>query len=84
MLEKGLPVPMDAQTLAEFLKLNPHIGAESRDDEKCKAFLGEFGMLELFTRVLAASMREAVGEDGVAFTAGKYDECNYTGATRRA
>lgn len=50
MLEKGLPVPMDAQTLAEFLKLNPHIGAESRDDEKCKAFLGEFGMLELFIR----------------------------------
>ncbi len=41
---------MDAQTLAEFLKLNPQVGAESSDDAKCKAFLGELGMLELFTR----------------------------------
>ncbi len=50
LIRNGLSVPMDAQTLAEFLKLNPHMGAESRDDAKCKALLGELGMLELFKR----------------------------------
>jgi hypothetical protein len=50
LVRNGLAIPMDAQTLAEFLKLNPHMAAESRDNAKCKAFLGELGMLELFTR----------------------------------
>jgi hypothetical protein len=50
MLSGRLSIPMDAQTLAEFLRLNPHVAAESRDDAKCKAFMGELGMLDLFTR----------------------------------
>lgn len=38
------------QSLVAFLELHPDIGAESRDDAKCKALLGAFGMLDLFTR----------------------------------
>ena len=41
---------MDAQNLMEFLKVNPSVAAESRDDARCKALLGELGMLELFPR----------------------------------
>lgn len=50
MLRGRLSIPMNAQRLAEFLKLNPHMAAQSRDDAKCKAFMGELGMLEHFTR----------------------------------
>jgi len=41
---------MDAQSLAEFLKLNPQIAAESRDDAKCKVLFGELGMLDFFSK----------------------------------
>jgi hypothetical protein len=43
-------VPMNAQTLEEFLPLNPDVTVESKDDAKCKAFLGGLGILEHFTR----------------------------------
>jgi hypothetical protein len=46
----GFSDPMEAQTLDEFLKLNPHVATEFGDDAKCKALLGELGMLEHFTR----------------------------------
>jgi hypothetical protein len=50
MLRMGFPNPMEAQTLDEFLKLNPQLAIESSEDAKCKALLGELGMLEHFTR----------------------------------
>lgn len=50
MLRLDLSFSMNAQTLAEFLEPNPHVGVEFRADAKCKVFLGELGMLELFTR----------------------------------
>ena len=50
MPRMGFSDPMEAQTLDEFLKLNPHVATEFGDDAKCKALLGELGMLEHFTR----------------------------------
>ena len=43
-------IPLGVQDLSEFLKLNPDVGAQSKDDAKCKVLLGELGMLELFRR----------------------------------
>jgi hypothetical protein len=39
-----------AQPLVEFLKANPEVAIESKDDAKCKAFLGQLGILDLFKR----------------------------------
>jgi hypothetical protein len=49
-LPKILAIPVKGQRLDEFLRLNPHIAAESRDDAKCKTFLGELGVLECLAR----------------------------------
>ena len=50
LLPGDLQIPTGSQTLSELLNINPRLGVESRDDEKCQTLLGELGMLELLTR----------------------------------
>jgi hypothetical protein len=52
-------ISVKVENLFEFLRANPNLGAESKDDRKCEPFLRQLGILELFRR--ASSPNLSVG-----------------------
>jgi len=54
-----ISTPVKAEELFEFLRANPDLGADSRDERKCEALFRRLGMLDLFRR--ASSPNLSVG-----------------------